>query len=75
MGKHQGHSKVLFLNRCQTRTKDSVKHPRLLGAVLGLKGEGGSTVVMKRGGILSRDYGLLLTQHQLSFVVRYYCTT
>lgn len=50
MRKHQGHSKVLFLQRRQTCTKDLLKHPRLLGAVLGLEGEGGSTVAMKGGG-------------------------
>lgn len=49
MGKHQGHAKVLFLKRHQTCTKDLLQHPRLLGAVLGLEDEGGSTVVMKGG--------------------------
>lgn len=85
MGKHQGHSKVLFLKSRQTCVKDLLKHPRLLGAVLGLDGEGGSTVAMKGRGfylgitgcfshsIISPLLSDIIARHEIKISVRTCC--
>lgn len=64
---------ILFLKRCQTWMEELLERLWPLWEILGLKGEGGSSVVMKERHLLI--WGLLdVFSHSLSFVVRYYCT-